>query len=185
MTELLINKLQTELWYSVRRYYVDKFFLESISYILDNSSVLDMGGKKANKRGVFNIEKYNFNVKYANIDAITNPDYLCDISSVPVEDCSFDCVILSEVIEHLQDPVKVLEEAFRVLKQGGILLMITPFMFHVHADPYDYACYTYYWYLENLPNIGFSNIKVEKQGRIFSVAANLLKIYAYELSKAG
>lgn len=185
MSKDLINKLKTDLSYSVRRYFVDDFFLENISVFPINSIILDMGGKKKNKRGIFNIGEYNLIVKYANIDSITEPDYFCDILSIPVADNSFDGVILSEVLEHLSEPLFVLKEAYRVLKPGGKLLIVTPFMFHVHADPYDYARYTDYWYQKSLNNIGFTDIQISKQGHIFSVIGNLIKLFVYELHKAG
>ena len=46
--------------------------------------------------------------------------------------------------------------------------MVTPFMYHVYADPIDFPRYTDYWYKENLKEIGFINVVVEKQGLFFS-----------------
>jgi len=162
MKQELIDKLLIDKSYSIRRAFVDDFFFQNINVFNEQASILDMGGKKENKRGAFNIENYNFNVKYANIDKSTKPDFLCDIKKIPVADNTFDGVILSEVIEHLSEPILVLEEAFRVLKKGGKLLIVTPFIYHVHADPYDYGRYTDYWYKEKLKTIGFEDIRIEK-----------------------
>jgi ubiquinone/menaquinone biosynthesis C-methylase UbiE len=46
--------------------------------------------------------------------------------SLPLEDGSFDCVLLSEVIEHLEAPQISIGEAARVLRPGGRLLITTP-----------------------------------------------------------
>lgn len=46
--------------------------------------------------------------------------------SIPLADESFDCVLLSEVIEHLDAPQFSVREAARVLKPGGRLLVTTP-----------------------------------------------------------
>ncbi len=38
----------------------------------------------------------------------------------------FDCVILLAAIEHLDFPQEVINECFRILKRGGIILLTTP-----------------------------------------------------------
>jgi ubiquinone/menaquinone biosynthesis C-methylase UbiE len=45
---------------------------------------------------------------------------------LPLADESFDCVLLSEVIEHLEVPHVSIREASRVLRPGGRLLVTTP-----------------------------------------------------------
>jgi ubiquinone/menaquinone biosynthesis C-methylase UbiE len=45
---------------------------------------------------------------------------------LPLADGSFDCVLLSEVIEHLEAPKVSIREASRVLRPGGRLLVTTP-----------------------------------------------------------
>jgi SAM-dependent methyltransferase len=45
---------------------------------------------------------------------------------LPLPSASFDCVILSEVIEHLEAPRVSICEATRVLRPGGRLLVTTP-----------------------------------------------------------
>lgn len=45
---------------------------------------------------------------------------------IPLDDESVNCVTLLAVVEHLDDPQKILTEAYRILKQNGILLLTTP-----------------------------------------------------------
>ena len=46
--------------------------------------------------------------------------------ALPFASGSFDCVLLSEVVEHLQAPERTMREAARVLRPGGRLLVTTP-----------------------------------------------------------
>ena len=45
---------------------------------------------------------------------------------LPFSDCSFDSVFISEIIEHVKNPLKVLHEIYRILKQNGQVLITTP-----------------------------------------------------------
>lgn len=45
---------------------------------------------------------------------------------LPFEDREFDVALSFQVIEHVSDDEHYLKEAFRVLKPGGVLLLITP-----------------------------------------------------------
>lgn len=49
-----------------------------------------------------------------------------DAHHLPLEANSVDCVLCSEVLEHLADPNKCIEEVKRVLKNGGIACFTTP-----------------------------------------------------------
>jgi SAM-dependent methyltransferase len=49
-----------------------------------------------------------------------------DGGKLPFVDDSFDYVILNNVIEHLHNPVKLLQEIRRVLVPGGLLAVLTP-----------------------------------------------------------
>lgn len=45
---------------------------------------------------------------------------------LPFPENYFDKIVMSEIIEHVKDDERVLREARRVLKQGGILVLTTP-----------------------------------------------------------
>lgn len=175
----------TNLSYSIRRYFVDEFYFREIEKIRAGATILDMGGKRKNKRGFFDISKYNLEVKYANLDVKTEPDYYCDISKIPVDDNTFDGVILSEVLEHIIEPEVVLKEANRVLRPGGKILICVPLMYHIHADPYDFWRFSDTCLHAMLTNTGFLDVTIEKQGLFFSVLVYMLKIWMYEYNKDG
>ena len=49
-----------------------------------------------------------------------------DATKLPFEDNTFDCVVTSEVLEHIQDDVSVISELHRVLKPGCSLGVTVP-----------------------------------------------------------
>ena len=116
-------------------------------------SILDIGcGDKP-------FEKFfkKTNCKFVGID--NNPDSKADIvqdisETLPFKSNSFDLIILSEVLEHLQEPIKVINEIIRVLKSDGILFMSTPFAFPIHGKPNDYFRYTEFFYKKILLKMG-------------------------------
>ena len=60
---------------------------------------------------------------------IGSDDLLCmDLQKIPFEDNTFDIVISEEVMEHIQDYNKALDEVYRVLKPGGIYIFTIPLM---------------------------------------------------------
>jgi SAM-dependent methyltransferase len=52
--------------------------------------------------------------------------FLGQLENAPFPGASFDCVTLNHVVEHVHDPIRLLEQSRRFLKKGGRLVMITP-----------------------------------------------------------
>ncbi|HEX6925488.1 MAG TPA: class I SAM-dependent methyltransferase [Longimicrobiaceae bacterium] len=58
---------------------------------------------------------------------------------LPYERASFDLVLLDNVLEHVQDRERTLDEIDRVLRPGGLLYLVTPKPFAIHSlvsDPH-------------------------------------------------
>lgn len=49
-----------------------------------------------------------------------------DAANLNFPDNSFDCVLFLETIEHVDNPVEILKDIYRVLKPGGCLVVSTP-----------------------------------------------------------
>lgn len=66
-----------------------------------------------------------------------------DVESLPFGDGSFDFVVCFDVIEHLDEPDRALDEFSRVLRRDGLLLLSSPNRDqHVPGDPHHRHEYT-------------------------------------------
>src|SRR5204863_1582506 len=63
-------------------------------------------------------------------------DVVSDITAIPQPDASFDAILCSEVLEHIPEPTKALDEFARLLKPGGKLVLTAPFASLVHLAAY-------------------------------------------------
>ena len=173
----------TSIGRTIRRYYVDEFFFNELSNIPSKSSILDLGGNKIKKRGQFNIENHSDNVTYANISKEKQPDVQASGELLPFKPNIFDIVLCAELLEHVPNPPQILKEIHRITKPNGKLFITAPFMYHIHADPYDYGRYTDTYWETNLTEIGFSAISIKPQGAFYSVLMELIRSLAYRFTK--
>ena len=86
----------------------------------------------------------NFDKKIRNLDIYPGKNiyYVARAESIPEKDNFFDLVITQEVLEHVQDPFKAMNEIFRVLKPNGILYCQLPFIIGYHPGPTDFWRFT-------------------------------------------
>lgn len=95
-------------------------------------------------------------------------DIICDITTIPEPDDSFGAILCSEVLEHVPDPTKALDEFGRLLKPGGTLILTAPFASLVHFAPYHFCSgFGRYWYEHHLPLRGFSIVELVPNGDWF------------------
>ena len=96
-------------------------------------------------------------------------DLVCDITAIPEPADSFDAILCSEVLEHVPDPGKALDEFDRLLKPGGKLILTAPFASLVHLAPYHYCTgFSRYWYEHHLSLRGFKIEELVPNGDWFS-----------------
>jgi len=68
---------------------------------------------------------------------------IIDSHYIPFEDETFDLIIFQAVLEHVVDPKKCVNEAYRVLKSDGLVFATTPFMQGVHMKANDFTRFTH------------------------------------------
>lgn len=95
-----------------------------------------------------------------------------DVRAMPFADAHFDAVILSEILEHVDDDLAALREAWRVLKPGGVVVVTVP-----HAD------YPFWWDPINrsLETLFGTHIR---SGPLAGIWANHVRLYQREQLRA-
>ena len=69
---------------------------------------------------------------------IDHVDVTCDINQpLPFSDSSFNSIVFTDVLEHLQYPEQATREIARILCAGGYLIGTVPFMYCLHEQPHD------------------------------------------------
>jgi SAM-dependent methyltransferase len=83
--------------------------------------------------------------EYVGIDVVESPsaDLVGAVESLPIEDDSFDIVLCTQVLEHVDDPAAAVRELHRVTKPGGRVLASTHGVMVFHPNPNDYWRWTH------------------------------------------
>ncbi len=83
-------------------------------------------------------------------------DVVGDARNMPFSEASMDVILITQVLEHIPDPIAVIAEIRRVLKPGGTLLLSVPSIFPQHGSPGDYWRYMpqgLRWILRDFHNV--------------------------------
>jgi SAM-dependent methyltransferase len=120
---------------------------------------------------------------YTGADLGGNPeaDLLIDSEGrVQCADGSFDCVLSSQVLEHVTSPQKYLSEVSRVLRPGGSLILSTHGIWPYHPDPTDFWRWTIDGLQEEIKRCGFEIVDVQGVLGLESAALQLWQDSTYE-----
>lgn len=105
------------------------------------------------------------------------PDYTWDGTTIPFEDCSYETLIATEVLEHCPDPLLILKEMYRVLKNEGYIFLTVPFLWPLHEVPHDEYRYTPFALTRILTEAGFENVTIRPGGGWHASLAQMLGLW--------
>lgn len=107
----------------IDRYYIEDFLEKNKHHVhgaclelLNNSYTKRYGSSKVTKSDILDIDA-------SNQDA-TIIDDLRDLTDIA--DNTYDCIILTQVLQFIDDKEAAVKECFRILKQDGVLLATVP-----------------------------------------------------------
>jgi SAM-dependent methyltransferase len=95
---------------------------------------------------------------------------------IPFPDASFDVVLCTEVLEHVQHYQVLIDEMRRVLKPGGRLIVTVPWSARFHYIPFDFFRYTPSSLQQMFDH--YTGVKIISRGTdVTSIVAKLLVIW--------
>ncbi len=144
--------------------------LHTLKYI--KGETLDLGAGNAKYRHIIKPKT----TKYTTFDMVSGPniDVVGDILELSFKDSSFDTVISTQVLEHVQKPWVMVSEIARVLRPGGMAIVSAPFLVPYHADPHDYFRYTKEGMSSLFSTNGFEIIECNGYGGFFGVIYEMI-----------
>jgi SAM-dependent methyltransferase len=101
-------------------------------------------------------------------------DVICPATDLPFEVASYDTVLITQVIEHVADHRAMLAEAFRVLREGGMLIVSGPLYWPLHEEPFDFFRFTEHGLRFLLEGVGFVVVETRRNGGKWALCGQVL-----------
>lgn len=131
----------------------------AMSRITLSGRVLDLGGDKNSNYVTY--FKGTFTTTTVNISEKSKPDIVHDLEHpIPLADASYDGALLINVLEHVFNYRQLLQESVRILRPGGTVVIVVPFLFPIHPSPYDFHRFTEMALRRECESAGLEHIEV-------------------------
>ena len=155
-------------------------FLESNSNFL-SGKLLDFGcGSKPYEKLFKNSNNYVGVEVSGNKENLKSDIYYNGIA-LPFADNTFDSILCTEVLEHVEQLDDVMIELYRVLKPGGRMIVTSPFICIEHEMPYDFRRFTTNGLINLMKKNNFKILKSQKFLNNFHVIFQTLNFYVYKV----
>jgi SAM-dependent methyltransferase len=129
----------------------------------------------------------NRTTEYVGCDVAQSSDHhvdiICPATDIPLPDESFNTILCTQVIEHVADHRRLIEEAFRLLQRGGILILSGPMYWPLHEEPYDFFRFTEHGLRYLVESAGFKVGNLERNGGKWALSGQAM-IHAIQHTKA-
>jgi SAM-dependent methyltransferase len=93
---------------------------------------------------------------------------------LPFATASFDSLLSTQTLEHVEVPHLAIAEMARVLRPGGYLILTAPQAWRLHEKPYDFYRYTRYGLQYLLEANGLQIVRVAAQGGIWTTVSQIV-----------
>lgn len=163
---------------SLHKYHLNKHIKEFTQHIKNHPIILDIGSATSPYKSFFTFKEYiSLDI---DVQRGGNIDIIGDVSNLPIQGSSVDCIICTEVLEHVKDTENAFRELNRVLKSGGYLILTTPLLIGVH-DSIDFYRFTETALRSLLDKYEFEILIFKKRGGIFSSVVSILSQIPYQV----
>jgi SAM-dependent methyltransferase len=119
------------------------------------------------------------------VDPAHPVDVVADATALPFRSGVLDRVASNSVLEHIAYPHEVLAECHRVLRPGGVMVHVMPFVWWLHGYPDDYVRLTPPFFERVCREVGFSEVitDVDATGGLYNTLHNASKMGAVDASR--
>ena len=138
---------------------------------------LDVGSGASPYRQV--LEARRLTVETLDLSAASSPDHVgsADRTGLPSE--SFNLVVCTQVVEHVDDPSAVITEIARILRPGGHLILSAPHVWFFHPHPHDYWRFTQQGIVRLVETAGLEPLALHAQGGSVLAFCQVANFLAY------
>jgi SAM-dependent methyltransferase len=112
-------------------------------------------------------------------------DVLCEANNIPLKSNSYDTILSTQVIEHVEDHQGLVNEAYRLLNQDGYFILSGPMYWNLHEEPYDFFRFTKHGFKYILEKAGFEICEIYSNGGAWATLGQVInQTFEFRNSKA-